>query len=148
MQAFPGRCGEDVCRRRLPVPDGPKKMMFGRFPLSAILRSSFPSPRMCCWPTTSSSVLGRSLSAKGARTWRHSFSAALLVERVLVAQRGDGGADLVRLFRIFGCGHIDELRNLPEVVLVEAARRRRGRADADAACDKRASAGRRGWRFC
>ena len=49
-----------------PQPGGPKNMLDWRESVSMALLKSFPLPTICCWPTNSSSVLGRILSASGA----------------------------------------------------------------------------------
>src|SRR3712207_3199550 len=53
----------------LPVPGGPHRTSDPILPRSTALKGP-PSPVRCGWPTTSSSVRGRSLSARGARRER------------------------------------------------------------------------------
>src|SRR5919204_565235 len=50
----------------LPVPGGPDKITDGKRSASMARRSSFPGPRMCSWPTNSSSERGRRRVASGA----------------------------------------------------------------------------------
>ena len=49
-----------------PVPGGPWKSSDVSDPAASIRLSSFPSPRKCSWPATSSSVRGRIRTARGA----------------------------------------------------------------------------------
>jgi hypothetical protein len=49
-----------------PVPGGPKRISEDTRSASIARRRSFPFPRMCCWPTYSSSVVGRIRVANGA----------------------------------------------------------------------------------
>lgn len=48
-----------------PTPGGPQRIMEGIRPCSITLRKMLPLPVRCSWPIKSSSVEGRSLSAKG-----------------------------------------------------------------------------------
>ncbi|MOA05971.1 hypothetical protein D3C78_1255850 [compost metagenome] len=50
----------------LPTPGGPQKIIECGFPDWNARRSGLPSPSKCDWPTTSSRVLGRRASARGA----------------------------------------------------------------------------------
>ena len=50
----------------LPVPGGPQRMTDDSRSDSMSTRSGLPGPSRCCWPTTSSSVRGRSRAASGA----------------------------------------------------------------------------------
>ena len=51
----------------LPVPGGPQSTTDESRSDSIRTRSGLPGPSRCCWPTTSSSVRGRSRAASGAR---------------------------------------------------------------------------------
>ena len=44
----------------LPTPGGPQKIMEETMSCWMMRRSTIPSPKRCCWPTTSSMVRGRS----------------------------------------------------------------------------------------
>lgn len=48
-----------------PTPGGPQKIMEETMSCWMILRSTFPSPKRCCCPTTSSMVWGRSRAGSG-----------------------------------------------------------------------------------
>ena len=50
----------------LPTPGGPHRIIECSRPDSKATRSGLPGPSRCCWPITSSSVLGRRRSASGA----------------------------------------------------------------------------------
>src|SRR4029453_13606590 len=49
-----------------PLPGGPEKITDGKRSASIARRNSFPGPRMCSWPTNSSSKRGRIRVASGA----------------------------------------------------------------------------------
>src|SRR5687767_10166384 len=49
----------------LPEPGGPQNTIELIAPFSIESRSGLPSPRRCCWPTTSSSDRGRIRAARG-----------------------------------------------------------------------------------
>src|SRR5581483_4746352 len=49
----------------LPLPGGPQRMSERSSPAPTMPRRNFPGPSRCCWPTNSSSALGRMRSASG-----------------------------------------------------------------------------------
>src|SRR5687768_17125512 len=59
-----------------PTPGGPYRMSERRRSSSIARRSAEPGPRTCCWPTSSSSVRGRSRCASGARAAERSRAAS------------------------------------------------------------------------
>jgi len=59
-----------------PLPGGPEKITDGKRSASMARRKSLPGPRMCSWPTNSSSERGRMRVASGAALSAASTSSA------------------------------------------------------------------------
>src|SRR5919106_3809140 len=64
-QTAPADCAKICARVVLPLPGGPQRMREPSLPDAAMPLRSLPGPRRCSWPTNSSRVVGRILSASG-----------------------------------------------------------------------------------
>src|SRR5262245_33298409 len=115
-------CAIRRARVVLPEPGGPHRIIECGLPDSNAVRSGLPGPSRCFWPTTSSSVRGRSFSASGgtgdaapARPPKRSLPGSSVSQHVRALRRAE--AEGVRLdLRIAHHVAKAKLRGLAEVV--------------------------------